>query len=467
LPTAGKDWHAYEDAITRCASSPDLLNVLRLADTLTRCSDDDLVKSLSRTLCLRAGVSPIPASRPEVAKAVRKALGATSPAAASTAADRWLALRERADAALARPAPAAGDQSELLRQTVELAHLATMAMALAQGEAGFAFFDAGMTEPPELTKRGSSKGESDEEAEKPIGRASRPIGASDRKNLERFSTMLGGFARQQPAQRVTALRGLADVGDAAPDISQAQAEDVAKYLLCTKGDEEHAEVLRSLVAVRHWKRLRLAVADLVPHSQLTPDQQQQLSAAILGHGAAGESSSADVMRRLLRESVLADLSESASRADTRADDPLLVLDSAAELLAETFRQRARNFGASGPELLAANSPARALDLSLRPLADSLRGSVDDGAYLASFGHAHKAAMFLAGDDLRRTVAIQRLLVELSTRRALRHRPQQAAAARQIETESLAAISKSDSALVQLRNQEAALLQLWMLYAPEI
>ena len=76
-------------------------------------------------------------------------------------------------------------------------------------------------------------------------------------------------------------------------------------------------------------------------------------------------------------------------------------------------------------------------------------------------------MFLAGDDLRRTIAIQRLLVELSMRRVIRQRSLHAAAARQVEAESLAAISQTDSALVQLRNQEAALLQLWMLYAPEI
>ena len=41
------------------------------------------------------------------------------------------------------------------------------------------------------------------------------------------------------------------------------------------------------------------------------------------------------------------------------------------------------------------------------------------------------------------------------------------AARQIETESLAAISQPASVLRQLREQEATLLQLWMLYAPEI
>ena len=467
LPAAGKDWHAYEEAIARCATSPDPLNILRLTDTLARCTDEELVTGLSRLLSLRAGVSPLPPTKAEVVKAIRKALGATSPAAASTATDRWQALRERAEAALAAPAPAAGDQYELLRQTVELAHLTTMAMALAQGEAGFAAFDAGMVEPPELTKPGAA-----DEAPDPPGsasaasRAARPLGVSDRRDLDRYSGMLGGYSRQQPAQRVTALRGLAGVADAAPDISPAQAENIAKYLLIDKADAEHAEVVNIVPAIRHWKHLRLAVADLAPHSRLTADQQQQLAVALLDRTTATGAASGEDLRRQLLESVLFDLGTSASRSSGPADASQ-IFDAAAELLTETYRQRARNFSVSGPEFQAASSPALALELSLRPLAESLRGSAEDATWLASLEHVHKAAVYLAGDDLRRTIAAQRLLVELSARRALRHRPQEAAAARQVETESLAAISKADNCLAQLRAQEATLLKLWMLYAPEI
>ena len=162
-----------------------------------------------------------------------------------------------------------------------------------------------------------------------------------------------------------------------------------------------------------------------------------------------------------------DLGSSTAAGSAGPGDPNLVLDTAADLLAESYRQRARNFSVSGPEFQVASSPAQCLELSLRPLAESLRGSAEDGAYLANLGHVHKAAAFLAGDDLRQTVALQRLCIELSARRVIRNRPQHAAAARQIETESLAAISKSDNILVQLHDQEQALLKLWMLYAPEV
>jgi hypothetical protein len=340
-------------------------------------------------------------------------------------------------------------------------------MALSQGEAGFAAFDAGLTEPPELAKPGAGTGDSAEPKAAPAGRSSGVPGASDRRDLERFSTMLAGYARQQPAQRVNALRGLASVGDAAQDISHAQAEHVAKYLLSTKADDEHAEVLRVLAAIRHWKHLRLAVADLATYSQLTADQQQQLATIFVGREVAAESATGDGLRRVLIDSVLLDLSTAASRSGSDLGDPNLVFDTAAELLAEAYRQRARNFGISGPVFQPAASPGQAAELSLQPLAESLRGSAEDAPYLASLNHIHKAAAFLAGDDLRRTVAVQRLLVELSARRVVRQRPQHATAARQIDTESLAAITAPTSVLVQLREQEATLLKLWLLYAPEI
>jgi hypothetical protein len=340
-----------------------------------------------------------------------------------------------------------------------------MAMSLAQGEAGFASFDAGMLEPPELPRPGSRSSDAPSRTESPPAR--RPVGASDRRELERYSGMLAGYARQTPVQRVTSLRGLAAVGDSAADVSQDQAEKIARYLLSTKADDEHAEVVRLLAAFRHWKRLRLAVADLAPHSQLTTDQQQQLAGAFLGRDTLPDATSGEGFRRQLIDSVLLDLTTTASRTSSGSDDPNLVFDSAADLLAETYRQRARNFGVSGPAFQSAASPAQALELSLGPLAESLRGSTDDAAYLADLGHIHKAAKYVAGDDLRQSIAMQRLLVELSARRAIRQRPQQAAAARQIETESLAAVTGANSALHQLREQEAALLQLWMLYAPEI
>lgn len=470
LPAAGKDWKAYEETIVRCTSSPDPLNVLRMVDTLQRCNEPELVEMLSQLLVLRASVRPDSWAKADVVKAVRKALGAASPAATSTAADRWIALRERAEPILAQPAPPAADHYESLRQTVELAHLASLAMALAQGEAGFALFDAGMTEPPELQRpAGSDAGRSSRPTTPaPLRPGIRTLSPRERRELERWSTMLGGYARLQPSQRVTALRGLALLADAAHDLSPEHAEPVAKYLLAEKTDEEHAAVVEIVIPIRRWNRLRLAVADLAPQSKLTAPQQQQLAVALLGRDLPAESATGENLPALLVDSALDDLSAAATGAGTAGpDDPNLIFDSAAELLAESYRQRARLFSVGAAEYQAVESPAQVLELSLKPLAESLLGSSDDSAFLANLPHLHKAAKFVAGDDLRQTVVLQRLVIELSARRVIRQRPQQAAAARQLETESLAALTASDHVLAQLRDQEATLLKLWMLYAPEI
>ena len=60
-----------------------------------------------------------------------------------------------------------------------------------------------------------------------------------------------------------------------------------------------------------------------------------------------------------------------------------------------------------------------------------------------------------------------MFAELSATRIAAARPQQAAAARRIAAEHQAAFDQSSSILLQLRNQEAAILKLWLLYAPEL
>ena len=76
-----------------------------------------------------------------------------------------------------------------------------------------------------------------------------------------------------------------------------------------------------------------------------------------------------------------------------------------------------------------------------------------------------AARYLAGDDLHYTVAVQRLLVEASARRIASQKPQHASAARQIAAEARAAGPRAQCAGA-VRYEEAALLKLWMLYAPK-
>ena len=91
----------------------------------------------------------------------------------------------------------------------------------------------------------------------------------------------------------------------------------------------------------------------------------------------------------------------------------------------------------------------------------------DLAYLARLPYEANAWGHYCEGDLARTAAINRTLVELVARRASRLRPTQAAAAEQIAAELSAAELAAANVLVQLREQEAASLRLWMLYAPQL
>jgi hypothetical protein len=301
LPAAGAQWKVYERALARCISSPEPLYSLRLLDVLRRATDRSLVAELTELLIVRAGVRPKTRDKKDVVAAVRQALGGGGNSALAIA-DRWLALREEAETALSRPL-SSGDEEQVLSRAVHLAHYTTLAIALAQGEAGLATFDAGIAQRPAL-----------------------------------------------PAPK-----------------------------------------------------------------------------------SASESSS-----------------------DER-------LDKAAELFAQSYRQRCSLLNAVPSAVEAAQSPGQAAELML---ATMVTGRVKNDDFASRLPMELKAARYLASSDLQYTVALQRLLIELTAHRAAADRPQKAASARQIAAEAMAASATAGNALAQLQCHEAGLLKLWLLYAPE-
>ena len=107
------------------------------------------MEELSQLLVVRSGVRPKSRDKKDVISAVRQALGGSGNSTIAVA-DRWLTLREDAEAALTGPL-STKDESQLLTRAVQLAHFTTLAIALAQGESGLATFDAGLANPPDLS----------------------------------------------------------------------------------------------------------------------------------------------------------------------------------------------------------------------------------------------------------------------------------------------------------------------------
>src|SRR6185503_12399023 len=93
----------------------------------------------------------------------------------------WLTLDDEVKPLLA--APAATDDRELLRQTVALAHFTTLAISLAQGEAGFASFDAGIAQPPRLVAKRPAAADILSLTSSGAPRPKRPLAKSQQRDL--------------------------------------------------------------------------------------------------------------------------------------------------------------------------------------------------------------------------------------------------------------------------------------------
>jgi hypothetical protein len=453
LPAAGDRWTAYERPLARAISSPDPLPALRLLEALRRATQPCLVDRLSELLLVRAGARTKSHDKKEVILAVRKALGG---AASLTAADRWLALQDEAAAALA--SPATSDEDESLSRTVQLTHLTTLAIALSQGEAGFATFDAGLAEPPQLD---AASGDSVLKLRTSgAARAIRRLSRSQQRDLARYLATLDKRGVAAQPERESALRGLALLADETSDINPTQAATLARYLLSEKSDGEQAKSLSAAAAIKRWRQLRLAVADSVASSSTPIHAQRDLAVRLLSGDLPDEYSSAALRRALLAD-VAADLET--ALADAPSTDSRL--DAAAELLAASYRQRAALLSVSSAELAGDKSTGQVLERVLTAMVGSSGGKAKDDLP-ARLPAELRAARYLAAGDLQYTVAVQRLLLEASRRRVAAAHPRQAAAAKELVAEAATAARQSTTALAQLHTQEAALLKLWLLSAPE-
>jgi hypothetical protein len=342
-----------------------------------------------------------------------------------------------------------------------LAHLTTLAIALAQGEAGFATFDARLNQPPDSVAKQSAMPEARSITSSGPSR-SRALAKGRQRDLVRSIDQLGGRGPAGQIERESALRTLVGLAGEAADITPQQAAQIAAYILADKRPEDHEKGVAALGELRRWKRLRLAVADGLPTSKLAAGQQQEIAALIAGRSSTS-ASSAHELRRLVITDVLHELESEAGAGSTAAGD---IFDKAAESLAAIYGQSAALLGVAQPPDATSASPAHRLEAVLRVLADKTRGRPSPNGSSVNLEHELKAEHYLAGDDLRLAAALMRMIVELTARRVAAQRPAQSAAARQIAAQAAAAYAAAGSVLVQLREQEAALLTLWMMYAPD-
>ncbi|MCH7728854.1 MAG: hypothetical protein IH991_20565, partial [Planctomycetes bacterium] len=276
VPAAGREWTRFQPLIERCIVSKDPLNVLKVLEVFERSSDRDLQIFIVERLLPQVRAVPDSASVEDIAAAVREALGVRPQAAPKTARQRWATLEEKVRNVLPVRS-SASDTKRLLRETIEVAHLATLACALAQHDPGFALFD----QLVEVGPPNQSGGENDTTESDRSGPRGFPDAAKMDELVERVGR-LKRFYNQKLPQRTTDLRGIAKLTDFIDDVNAEQGIAIATYLLTKKTEQyEHERIVEAVYPLSRWPHVLIALADQLPKATLPKPQVQELLAVLL------------------------------------------------------------------------------------------------------------------------------------------------------------------------------------------
>lgn len=471
----------FRELVAQLASADDPQTVLSMVDLYERMDSSPLRDELRNLLVLRLNVSSPSQSPRALARSMRQALGVARSGSQGIE-SRWYSLRSRAEETLERPPSRRAAPDEQLVQAVELAWLGTQALALAQGEAGMPVFDelAAMypDEPFSLKKPEEEEDGASVSLPAPIVTGS-SLSNSELQALGRFLNQLSDPTTSQ-VQRESALRGLAQLAPRHSDLKIDQARKLATYLLLRKDEAEHRLAVETVGSLRHWKQLRLALADLLATIK---EQSNEVAALVwaLG-GRSDEGIDPGVLRIALLESVVRDLSavnDSRSAADIGRSQPSY--EAATAALVDIYRIRARLLGVSPAEYQSASSPAQVLSVAVRHMAAQAPSEMS-GAAARSFATATgwprplvdrwpkelATIDYLATGDLNRAALLSDLAAQLSAAKLVAERPtrREAALALLGDQWEVARTSAPNSAAEQLRQNEAHLLKMWLLLAPD-
>ena len=452
LSKAAHLWRDYENLIRKTIESPDPLPVVKLLQLFEQTSDTDLQAFMAGSLLHRAGSPPRANTVAAIAEEVRRALGVSREASAG---DRWSWLSQSAQTALAGLQSVAEPDERTLRETLALAHFATLACALSRQEAGIAAFD-------ELREKGIP----DFTAGVPLSDSSAISGrgrvtgspTSIKNVIDQLGKKDRGFA-----YRVKSLESLAAMAPDQPRPVPAEAAKLAAYLFSKKPDAEHARVVPLLSSLRRWPHLRLALADALDSGlELKREHLQELLSQVLaepvsvGGGQAGR----DAVRVRLLQSVLRNLN---SAAGGRVE-AFNAYDAAATALAKNYRQQAELLGATPEE----GSGSDRASQWLRSLIQQRAGQTakeDAASKLRAEELAPRltAIEYLATDDLQHTVLLEREWIALLSSAIAQQHPDRKEPAQAVVEELRAADRQSANVVAQLRDGQAALLKLWLLW----
>ena len=453
LLTAAPDlWRQHEELIRRTIDSPDESTVVRLVDLFEQTKNTELQEFLAESLLHRAGALERPTSVAEIAAEVRRGLGV---AEESPAADRWTWLAKSAGRALADLSPDADPQTRILPEILALAHWSTLGCALGQGEPCLATFDELRTKgPPALPEESEAETAGDEP---PPGRG----GGDSYGMIERAVLAL---RIRRPAEAGLALERLAGLAGSVRDILPREAEGLATYLLAPKTEAEHRQVIRVARSLAAWRHLRLALADRLQEARLRPDQLRQLLAEILGRDI--HPGSLDSGRQTLGAELLRSVLDELKLDVLRSPSAFRPYDAACSELRKLYLLQSQLLGVSLTGAPEWETPTPVLRQLVTGYAQTLATRSRDAKaleQLARVPHEVTAAEYVASDDLQLAVQLDRIWIRLLAIAVAERRPAKQPQVEVTLQEHRSADSRCTHIIAQLRNGQATILRLWLLW----
>jgi hypothetical protein len=429
------------DLIKRVARSKQPGVVRRLIDFYEQTADTPLKKELERLLGERTGVDvTLPVPRSQTASEMRAALGSETQLA-NNPADRSVRFQELLKRVL-RPPPEPTDAPEVhLRESLGLAHVATMACALAQEKAvTFDLFD-------QLSKRGLPR----LDAKKPEPPATGRIPALEAEVLKLRSS--------SSPERAKALEAIAGSDDR-KDLTPAQAEEIVRYIVgvAARNQAELDAAITAAEKLGESRHFALALADtFLLLGSITHPIAEKLVAATTGQAVTFKANFPwrQRSRQMLLRHVLEKL------------DANNLYDDACERLRALYRDQALALGLEAPELMAMPTASPLLESLIKHFARQLASKQLDPAsreLLERLPHELTAIQHLASNDIQHMVLLQRLWLRTLVIHVAQSRPERSQEARNLIAELAADDAKATHVIQQLRAGEEKLLRAWLTLA---
>lgn len=456
LPVLEDKWGHFGGAIRQAAQSSDPNTVIKLLNIYRRTTNGDLRNYLASLFLDRLGAASGSLTEAEMIEGIRESLGI---AAKERDYRRWTSVARTAEELLGRGDAEVTGPEQLLQETVELAHVATLACALSRGESGEPVFETMRKEGP--VKVGLSGKRS---ASAALARYESPYPVSERTVLKEEIRRLSGA--NTAIQRIHLIRMIARETGSVDDIDLRSGQMLAEYMVQVKSDqEEHREMLRYAEQLGGWNAVRLGLADQLLEMNGRGSQAAELFSKVMG-GDVNLTTRAD--RDEIRRRLLSQVVGALSKVRNIGVSRYRVFDEGSQTLLDLYARQARLLSVPSESYTSAGQPSSVVAALVNHVAERLDdGSLEpvDQAVVDSIPHRLKAIDFVAENDLQRTAGLQRLWLELLAIHMTRQHPETSAAVREIRDSSHSVADEPERVFEQLRDIQANLLRMWMQLRP--